>query len=36
MVQRGTHHAWVNRGKVPCRLAVVLVDGTPKREALHL
>ena len=36
MVQRGTNHAWVNRGSVPCRLAVVLVDGTPKREALHL
>jgi len=31
MVQRGTHHAWVNRGTGPCRLAVVLVDGKPKR-----
>ena len=31
MVQRGTSHAWVNRGSVPCRLAVVLVDGKPKR-----
>jgi quercetin dioxygenase-like cupin family protein len=31
MVQRGTNHAWVNRGKSPCRLAVVLVDGKPKR-----
>ena len=31
MVQRGTNHAWVNRGRVPCRLAVVLVDGQPKR-----
>ena len=31
MVQRGTHHAWVNRGGVPCRLAVVLIDGKPKR-----
>jgi quercetin dioxygenase-like cupin family protein len=31
MVQRGTNHAWVNRGSKPCRLAVVLVDGIPKR-----
>jgi quercetin dioxygenase-like cupin family protein len=31
MVQRGTNHAWVNRGSEPCRLAVVLVDGIPKR-----
>jgi quercetin dioxygenase-like cupin family protein len=31
MVQRGTNHAWVNRSAAPCRLAVVLVDGTPKR-----
>ena len=31
MVQRGTMHAWVNRGAVPCRLAVVLVDGKPRR-----
>jgi quercetin dioxygenase-like cupin family protein len=33
MVQRGTKHAWMNRGSVPCRLAVVLVDGKPKRSA---
>ena len=31
LVQRGTRHAWVNRGPGPCRLAVVLVDGVPKR-----
>ena len=31
MVQRGTNHSWVNRGKVPARIAVVLVDGKPKR-----
>jgi quercetin dioxygenase-like cupin family protein len=31
MVQRGTNHAWLNRGNSPCRLAVVLVDGKPKR-----
>ena len=32
LIQRGTYHAWANRGKDVCRLAVVLVDATPKRE----
>ncbi len=31
LIQRGTAHGWVNKGSVPCRLAVVLIDGTPKR-----
>lgn len=31
LVQRGTNHAWVNRGTAPARLAFVLVDGAPKR-----
>jgi len=31
MVQRGTSHSWVNRSGKPCRLAVVLIDGQPKR-----
>ena len=31
MVQLGTNHAWVNRGKDPARIAFVLVDGKPKR-----
>ena len=31
MVQRGTFHGWVNRGKETAKIAVVLVDGTPKR-----
>jgi len=31
MVQRGTSHAWANRSSARCRLAVVLVDGSPKR-----
>jgi len=26
MVQRGTNHAWSNRGSEPCRVAFVLVD----------
>jgi quercetin dioxygenase-like cupin family protein len=29
MVQRGTHHAWVNRSKAPARLAIVLLDAKP-------
>jgi quercetin dioxygenase-like cupin family protein len=29
MVQRGTHHAWVNRGTAPARLAIVLLDARP-------
>ncbi len=31
MIQRGTNHAWVNRGAELARLAFVLVDGKPKR-----
>ena len=29
IVQRGTKHAWVNRGEVPCVIAAVLVDAKP-------
>ncbi len=29
MVQRGTNHAWVNRGKASARLAIVLLDAKP-------
>ena len=29
MVQRGTNHAWANRGKEPARLAIVLLDAKP-------
>lgn len=32
LIQRGTYHAWANRGDKPCRLAVVLLDAVPKRE----
>jgi len=28
VVQRGTNHAWVNRGNEPCRAAFVLVDAS--------
>jgi len=31
MIQRGTNHAWANRGTELARLAFVLVDGKPKR-----
>ena len=26
VVQQATNHAWINRGKVPCRIAFVLID----------
>jgi mannose-6-phosphate isomerase-like protein (cupin superfamily) len=26
LIQQGTNHAWVNRGKEPCRIAFVLID----------
>jgi len=26
LVQQGTNHAWVNRGRETCRIAFVLVD----------
>ncbi len=26
VIQRGTNHAWVNRGNTPCQVAVILVD----------
>lgn len=29
MVQRGTNHAWVNRGKARARVAFVLIDAKP-------
>jgi mannose-6-phosphate isomerase-like protein (cupin superfamily) len=29
VVQRGTNHAWANRGTEPCRIAFVLVDAKP-------
>lgn len=32
LVQRGTTHAWINRGPAPARLVYVLIDGEPKRE----
>lgn len=27
LIQRGTNHAWSNRGDAPCRIMFVLVDG---------
>ena len=29
VVQRGTNHAWANRGTEPCRIAFVLIDAQP-------
>ena len=30
VVQRGTNHAWANRGTEPCRIAFILVDAVAK------
>ncbi len=27
VIQCGTNHGWANRGKVPCRIAFILIDG---------
>ncbi len=32
MVQRGTNHAWANRGKEYCTMAFILIDGKGKRK----
>jgi quercetin dioxygenase-like cupin family protein len=32
LIQRGTRHAWANRGTQPARLAFVIIDGKPKRS----
>jgi len=32
VIQRGTNHAWLNRGPSHARIAFVLLDGLPKRE----
>lgn len=32
VIQRGTNHAWVNRGTETCRIAFVLVDADPLDE----
>jgi quercetin dioxygenase-like cupin family protein len=29
MIQRGTNHAWMNRGSEPARIAFVLIDAVP-------
>ena len=29
LVQRGTNHAWINRGTAPARVAFILVDAKP-------
>lgn len=32
VVQRGTNHAWINRGDALCRLAMVFIDAEEPRE----
>ncbi len=29
LVQRGTNHAWINRGSEPARIAFILIDAKP-------
>ncbi|OSP54875.1 cupin domain-containing protein [Pseudoruegeria sp. SK021] len=33
VIQRGTNHAWSNRGTEPCVMMFVLVDGVTRRDA---
>lgn len=33
VVQRGTNHAWANRGTEPCVMMFVLLDGVTQRDA---
>jgi quercetin dioxygenase-like cupin family protein len=33
VIQRGTNHAWSNRGTETCIIAFVLVDGVTRRDA---
>ncbi|MFT5538995.1 MAG: quercetin dioxygenase-like cupin family protein [Alphaproteobacteria bacterium] len=35
LIQRGTWHGWENRSNAPCRLAFMLIDGTPPTKTLH-
>ena len=32
VVQRGTNHAWVNRGDEPCKIAFILIDAESKTD----
>jgi mannose-6-phosphate isomerase-like protein (cupin superfamily) len=36
VVQRGTNHAWINRGKAVCRLGMVFVDAGEPAEIKDL
>lgn len=33
VIQRGTNHAWANRGTEPCTVMFVLIDGVTRRDA---
>lgn len=33
LIQRGTNHGWKNRGNVTAKVAIVLIDGYPKRTS---
>jgi mannose-6-phosphate isomerase-like protein (cupin superfamily) len=36
VVQRGTNHAWINRGKAICRLGMVFIDAEEPEEILAM
>jgi mannose-6-phosphate isomerase-like protein (cupin superfamily) len=36
VVQRGTNHAWINRGAATARLAMVFIDAQEPREVIEL
>ncbi|WP_368188513.1 cupin domain-containing protein [Aestuariibius sp. HNIBRBA575] len=33
VIQRGTNHAWANRGDEPCVMMFVMLDGVTQRDA---
>ncbi len=35
VIQRGTNHAWINRGKAVCRLGMVFIDAEEPAEILR-
>ena len=36
LVQRGTNHAWSNRGTIPAKIAFILIDGAYEEELQRL
>lgn len=32
LIQRGTNHAWINRGTAPCKVAIIFIDAAEPAE----